>query len=227
MKPSSEVCNACRSTAVVSRPWLVGEQIRYFYSIRRRTAAGNANSSSAAAELIGESERAAENVAATAAALLFFVNENGEPTEGKGGPLTTNRERLLIDSLMSSRARIPSKNHANVRSVVGWRTKLGWSPNEGNMQGKERRRKAFRFVSRVNQMNGSMASKELEARVLLAVTQGCSCVGMVFGKRCGEFGRRAEIDNERMREKRSRDYEISASIPFPAAAGIPILMRRK
>ena len=109
------------------------------------------------AELIGESERASEEGRerecgrrASAAAVVFLVGHN-EKEEGKGeregavGP--TNREqrererertRLLIDSVMSSRARIPTNQAANV-GPASRPTK--WSPNEGNMQWKRKREK--------------------------------------------------------------------------------------
>ena len=71
-----------------------------------------------------------------AAAVVFLVNENGG-REGRGqegrereavGPTNREqRERLLIDSVMSSRAHA----HAKQRSQFS-----KWSPNEGNMQTK-------------------------------------------------------------------------------------------
>ena len=146
-----------RAVVVSRRPRPSGEEIRYFHS-GGESAGGRAGMHTpSSAELIGESERASEEGRerecgrrARAAAVVFLVGHN-EKEEGKGereggrpwGPLTKRRERegtrLLIDSVMSSRARAHTKRETCNRAAGQRPTK--WSPNEGNMQWKRKREK--------------------------------------------------------------------------------------
>ena len=104
------------------------------------------------------------------------------------------------------------------------------------MEKKEREikkeRSGFWFVSRVNEMNDSVASwlDPAAARVLLAVTQGCSCVER--GARCDAMWRIGAI-RLITTSADARGELLGASLrnlyidPLRCAAGNLILMRRK